>query len=211
MIAFAMSVPRQPELAELSIADPPDAWRVLGFNVDEDDNMDLGGVRIRLGAKGDGGITSWSIRRVNAMGSIDGLATPVPRVLYPPPFETHPNGATGVDHVVVLTGDFVRTSDALDRAGLPLKRTREAGTVRQGFVRIGPAILELVHSPEMDGADARFWGLTIVVISLERLAERLGEQLGEIHPAVQPGRRIATLRGSSGVSPAVAFMSPEPP
>lgn len=203
-----MGVVREPELAELAIADPPEAWEALGFHVDSD-NLDLGGVRIRLGAEGHG-ITSWSLRGVNAMGSIDGLPSPVPRVLRPPPFATHPNGATGLDHVVVLTPDFNRTAAALRRAGMPLKRTREAGELRQGFRRLGPAILELVSSPA-DGRDTHFWGLTVVVISLEELADRLGERLGEIHPAVQPGRRIASLNPDAGVSPRVAFMSPEPP
>jgi hypothetical protein len=201
---------RQPELAELAIADPPDRWVELGFAIDGDSNLDLGGVRIRLGGAGRG-ITSWSIRRVAAMGSIDGLPTPVPRMILPPPFSTHPNGATGLDHVVILTPDFDRTSGALDRAGIPLRRTRDAGNMRQGFRRLGPAILELVHSPDLDGPDARFWGLVVVVISIDELAERLGDHLSEIRPAVQPGRRIATLRDSAGLSTAVAFMSPEPP
>jgi hypothetical protein len=206
--------PREPELAELAITDPPEAWAVLGFDVDDESNLDLGGVRVRLGSEnGDArGIVSWSLRGVNAMGSIDGLPSPVPRVLRPPPFQTHPNGATGLDHVVIFTPDFARTAEALRRAGMPLKRTREApGNVRQGFRRLGPAIVELVHSPEIEGADAYFWGLVVVVISLEELAERLGEHLGEIRAAVQPGRRIASLRQSAGLSPRVAFMSPEPP
>jgi hypothetical protein len=202
--------PREPELAELTIADPPDRWQALGFDVD-DGRLDIGGIRIALGQPGRG-ITSWSLRRVNALGSVDGLPTPVPRVMRPPPFATHPNGATGVDHVVVVTPDFDRTAGALERAGMPLRRTREApGSGRQGFRRVGPAILELVHSPQLDGGGARFWGLTFVVISLEELAERLGEHLGEIRQAVQPGRRIATLRDSAGLTPAIAFMSPEPP
>ena len=210
-----MSATREPELAELAIADPPEAWAALGFDVDGE-NLDLGGVRVRLGGcdPDDGarrGITSWSLRGVNAMGQIDGLPSPVPRVLRPPPFATHPNGATGIDHVVVLTSDFNRTAAALKRAGMPLKRTREVGNLRQGFRRLGPAILEIVHSPEMSDSETSFWGLTVVVISLEALAERLGDRLGEIKPAVQPGRRIATLRADAGVSPAVAFMSPEPP
>jgi hypothetical protein len=205
-----MNEAREPELAELAIADPPEAWQALGFTV-EDGNLDIGGVRVRLGAEGSG-IVSWSLRGVNAMGSIDGLPSPVPRVLRPPPFATHPNGATGLDHVVILTPDFNRTADALKRAGMPLRRTREApGNARQGFRRLGPAILELVHAPKLDGHDALFWGLVVIVISLEDLADRLGERLGEIRPAVQPGRRIATLRDSAGLTPAVAFMSPEPP
>jgi hypothetical protein len=206
-----MSDPREPELAELAITDGPERWRALGFDVDEQGNLDLGGVRIRLGAKGEGGIVSWSLRRVNAMGSIDGLPTPVPRALRPPPFQTHPNGATGLDHVVITTPDFERTATALRRAGLPLKRTQDIGRGRQGFRRVGPAILELVQRPGGHGHDTRFWGLVIVVISLDSLKQRLGEHLSEIRPAVQPGRRITTLRASAGVSPAVAFMSPEPP
>jgi hypothetical protein len=94
---------------------------------------------------------------------------------------------------------------------MPLKRTRESGELRQGFRRLGSAIVELVHSPQLDGADTQFWGLTVVVISLEDLGERLGDRLGEVRPAVQRGRRIATLRATDGVSPRVAFMSPEPP
>lgn len=201
---------REPELAELAIADPPEAWAALGFHVD-DHHLDLGGIRMRLGVPGRG-IAAWSLRGVNAMGSIDGLPSPVPRVLRPPPFATHPNGATGIDHVVILTPDFQRTAAALRRAGMPLRRTREApGNVRQGFRRIGPAILELVDAPQIEGGDARFWGLAITVVDLDALAADLGDRLSPIRPAVQPGRRIATLRASAGLTPAVAFMSPEPP
>jgi hypothetical protein len=222
--------PREPELAELAIADPPEAWVSLGFDVNEDHNLDLGGVRLRLGAKGGQGIVSWSLRRVNAMGSIDGLPTPVPRMLRPPPFKTHPNGATGLDHVVVTTPDFGRTASALARAGVELKRTQEIGRGRQGFRRLGPAILEVVQLPE-DGAgaeaagivarakptantgatsDSSFWGLVVVVIDLEGLAERLGDRLLEIRPAVQPGRSIAALAPTDAIGPALAFMTPEP-
>ena len=221
---------REPELAELAIADPPEAWAALGFDIDEDGNLDLGGVRLRLGAKGGKGIVSWSLRRVNAMGSIDGLATPVPRMLRPPPFKTHPNGATGLDHIVVTTPDFERTAGALHRAGLELKRSQDIGRGRQGFRRVGPAILELVQladdgsSAEAAGivareqpnantgasGDSNFWGVVVVVIDLEDLAERLGDRLGEIRPAVQPGRQIAALRGVDEIGPAVAFMTPEP-
>ena len=207
-----MYISREPELAELAIGDQPDAWRALGFNV-EDGNLDLGGIRIRLGQEEpeDQGILSWSLRGVNAMGSIDGLPSPVPRVLRPPPFATHPNGATGLDHVVVSTPDFDRTAEAFRRAGMPLRRTRENGELRQGFRRLGSAIVELVSSPQLSGSETHFWGLTVVVISLEDLAERLDGRLGEIKPAVQPGRRIATLQPTGGVSPRLAFMSPEPP
>ena len=41
-------------------------------------------------------------------------------------------------------------------------------------------------------------------------AAALGDRLGEAKDAVQPGRRIATLRRSAGCTTAIAFMSPPP-
>jgi hypothetical protein len=205
-----MNAPREPELAELAIADAPGPWAELGFDVDEHGNMDIGGVRVRLGGEGTG-ITAWSLLRVNAMGSIDGLPTPVPRVLRPPPFKTHPNGATGIDHVVILSSSLDRTAAALARAGVELKRVEESERGRMGFRRLGPSILEVVERDDLEEDEARFWGLAVVVISLEQLAERLGERLGPIRQATQPGRRIAMLSRGAGISAPLAFMSPEPP
>ena len=91
---------------------------------------------------------------------------------------------------------------------MPLSRVD--GTM--GFKRIGPAILELVQGsdPAHPDGPARFWGLVVIVRDLKALGERLGEHLGPIKNAVQPGRRIATLRPTAGLSAAVAFMEPEP-
>jgi hypothetical protein len=205
-----MQIPREPELSELVIADPPDAWRELGFEVDEQDHLDIGGVRIRLGGDGSG-ITAWSLMRVNAMGSIDGLPTPVPRVLRPPPFQTHPNGATGIDHVVIVTSSLDRTAAAFERAGVDLKRTIESERGRMGFRRLGPAVLEIVQRDELESDEAMFWGLAVVVINLDDIADRLGDRLCTIKQAIQQGRRIATLRTDVGITVPLAFMSPEPP
>jgi hypothetical protein len=205
-----MYIPREPELAELVIADPPDSWRELGFEVDERGHLDIGGVRLRLGGDG-GGIRAWSLMRVNAMGAIDGLPSPVPRVLYPPPFKTHPNGATGLDHLVIVTSSLDRTAAALARAGVELKRIQESERGRMGFRRLGPAVLEVVERAELESDEASFWGVAVVVIDIDALAEQLGDRLAEIKQAVQPGRRIASLRRGSGISVPLAFMSPEPP
>jgi len=205
-----VNIAREPELAEMTVADAPELWSALGFDVFEG-SMDIGMVRVWLGGDGKG-ITSWSLRRVNATGSIDGLPTTAPRMVVPPPFHTHPNGATGIDHVVVVTPNFDRTSSALAKAGVDLRRDQfTEGRGRLGFRRIGPAILELAHRPDMEDDDPKLWGLTFVVISLELLAERLGDLLGPIGQAVQPGRKIATLKREAGLSVPVAFMSPEPP
>jgi hypothetical protein len=194
------------ELAELAVGDPPERWSALGFTV-AGGAVDLGGVRVRLGAAG-AGIVSWSLRGVEA-GEIDGLATLTALVERAPSVE-HANTAMGIDHVVVVSPDFDRTSAALAAAAMPLRRVRDAGGFRQGFRRLGSAILELVETPDAPDGPARFWGLVVVVGDLDGVAGRLGESLGTIRAAVQPGRRIATLRPVAGLGPALAFMDPEP-
>jgi hypothetical protein len=205
----------RPELVALEIADPPDRWESLGFSVSPDRVIELGGVQLRLGADGEG-IVAWTLRGIDETESIDGLPTRVidqsvdreevgghhggegaPVI--------HPNGAIAVDHVVVLTPDFDGTADAVAAAGMPLRRLAERNGARQGFRRLGPAIMEIVQAAD---GPTRFWGLVVIVSDLDALAERLGDLLREIRPAVQPGRRIAPLRSKAGLSPAVAFMDP---
>ena len=53
-----------------------------------------------------------------------------------------------------------------------------------------------------------FWALVAVVGDLDAAAERLGPRLGAARDAVQPGRRIATVRRDAGIGPALALMSP---
>lgn len=195
------------ELAALQIADPAEAWSALGFTVSPDGVIVLGGVELWLDAAGHG-ITGWTLRRISVHHDVDGLPTGV--TTEPPGAETgHPNGAMGLDHVVITTPDFDRTGAALEEAGIPLRRVRDAGSFRQGFRRLGPAILEVVEAPKMPIGPARFWGLVVVVADLVGLRTRLAPQVGEIRDAVQEGRRIATLSQDAGLSPRIAFMDPE--
>jgi hypothetical protein len=193
-------------LAALEIADAPECWEALGFGV-QDGHLDLGGVQVTLGADGRG-IVRWAIRGFDETPEIDGL----PTAPTPPPWMpvSHPNGATGIDHVVVVSPDFDRTATALERADMPLRRTRDAGGFRQGFRRLGPAILELVEAKTAPPGPARFWGLVVIVDDLEALKRRLADRLGDIKPAVQPGRHIATLRSHAELGQKLAFMDPEP-
>ncbi len=203
----------RPELAALHVADPPERWRALGFAVD-DGRLVLGAVELVLGEAlsaraGAAGIAAWTLRHVAPDTTlIDGLATAV-TARPPPPAQAHPNGAVGVDHVVIATPDFDRTAAALGRAGMGLRRIRDAGGVRQGFRRLGPAVMEIVESPRAPAGPAAFWGLVVIVEDLEGLRERLHPHLGAIRSAVQPGRHIATLSGAAGVGPRMAFMDRE--
>jgi hypothetical protein len=193
-------------LCSLTLADPDAAWARLGFDV-TDSRLDLGGVQLMLDAPGRG-IVGWAISGIDGVKDIDGLAVEAADAsdCGPSASASHPNGATGIDHVVLLTPAFDRTAEALEQAGLPLRRVTDEirPGVRQGFRRLGAVILELVHAP---GAErVHLWGLTVTVEDLDALAARLGPELGKVKPAVQRGQRIATLRAAAGLSTAVAFM-----
>jgi hypothetical protein len=203
-----MTESSRPELVELHLGDAAERWEALGFTID-DTTVRLGETRLVLGSEGDG-ITAWGIRGIEAIASIDGLRTLAVGAAAPAVEPvSHPNGAIGIDHVVVVSADFERTARALSEAGVALRRVRDADGFRQGFRRLGGVILELVESREAPAGPARFWGLVVVVEDIEALARLLGDQLGTIRDAVQPGRRIATLRRSAGVGAALAFMDPE--
>jgi hypothetical protein len=205
-----MNAGDRPVLRALRVADDAASWSRLGFAVSADGVLELGGVAVELAGGGAGrGLVGWHIEGVAAGAALDGLplAGSAPVVAAGAPAE-HPNGAVAVDHVVATTPDVDRTMRALAAAGLDARRVREAGTVRQVFYVLGTALLELAGPAEPSGdGPAELWGAVVVVDDLDALAGRLGADLGTVRDAVQPGRRIATLRASAGLSAAVAFMS----
>jgi hypothetical protein len=157
------------------------------------------------------GITGWRLADVDS-SEIDGLPEASPAT--PAPVgRPHPNGVVAIDHVVVLTPDLERTTGALGTVGVERRRVREVetddGVLRQGFFRLGEVILEVVSHPGVEPGPARFWGITFTVEDLDHCAELLGEALGSIRDAVQPGRRIATVRTAAGLGLPVALMSRE--
>ena len=163
------------------------------------------------------GIVGWSLRDA-ASAELDGLPTTLSERPLPAPAPAHPNGVLAIDHVVAASPDLDRSVAALQAAGLDLRRVREeptpAGAPRQAFFRLGDEILELIQEPEqvIERAggrehEARFWGLALLVEDLERTVERLAPHIGEVRAAVQPGRRIATVRRSAGLAVPLALMS----
>ena len=172
----------RPELAALVLGDAPQAWERLGFAV-QGSGVAVGGIELRLTGEG-GGIKDWVLRDGEA-------ASPAP--------DRHPNGVVAVDHLVLLAADLAATTARMKDEGFD----HRPSPAPQEFFVLGPCLLEVVQA-DADG----FWGITLVVEDLDALAERLGDLLGTPKDAVQPGRRIATLRREAGLGQPIAFMTP---
>lgn len=197
---------------EFHLADPADTWRSAGFSVDPDDVCRVGEVRLRL-AGGGTGILGWALRGLPQDGPLDGIPTSRSAAAATEP-AAHPNGVTSIDHVVLLSPNLSRTVEALAAVGLQSRRVRDAELggrpMRQIFFRLGAVILEVVGSPDTaaDGPSS-LWGITFVVADIEATASFFGERTLPVKDAVQPGRRITTLRHRDlGMSVRTAMISP---
>ncbi len=217
----------EPRVEWLTVAGDADVWRSLGLTVTADGIVALVGTSIRVVAPpGDGatGIVGWALSGIGTAETdgaggvdtqldsidIDGLATQ--RVAPSTPvYADHALGASGLDHVVVSTAELERTSAAIASAtGCELKRVREVGSMRQGFHRIGRGglIVELVERPDLPAGPATFWGLVLIVDDLDAAYELIGaDRISAPKDAVQPGRRIATVRAEVGLGLPVALMT----
>ena len=178
-------------LIGLDVAGSADQWVDAGFAVDPDGGCRVGHVRMQIGV-GSKGIAGWTL----AAGS-----SPVQPA-------THANRATQLDHVVVFAADPDQTIEEYAALDLAVRRVRELGNgTRQTFFRAGEVIIELV-GPIPDVRGTRLWGLAFTVDDLDACAAGYGEKIGRVKDAVQPGRRIATLRnGAFGLTIPIAFMS----
>jgi hypothetical protein len=204
--------PTRPELAHLDIGGDPARWSDLGFAT-ADGRVRIGRIDLRFTAGADDGLVGWGLRHVTHPDGhgLDGVPTavdPEPDDVHP---GVHPNGAVVVDHVVMRTPDLDRTLATLAEAGLELRRLREVPDrpIHQAFYRIGEAILEVVGEPDRhDDAPSTLWGLVCTVGDPDVASALAGERLGPWRDAVQPGRRIATVRRDARLTTAVALMTP---
>jgi hypothetical protein len=181
-----------PVLTEIRVAADSAAWRDAGFSV-TGRRMSVGDVSVEF-VGGGGGIAGWTL----ADDASDLPST------------THANGVVEIDHVVMLTPSLERTIADLEDQGVELRRIREGetgmGTYRQAFFRVGRPILEVVEADD----PVRLWGITFTTADIDAASALLGEKLGRVKDAVQPGRRIATVRKEAGLGLPVALISPKP-
>jgi hypothetical protein len=112
-----------------------------------------------------------------------------------------------------MSPDPDRTIRALAVHGIEPRRQRQTDQYgppfTQTFFRLGRPILELIGPAVPAGTEpARFYGVAFTVEDLDATSALLGDRLGRRKDAVQPGRRIATLRREAGAGIPLAFMSP---
>jgi hypothetical protein len=201
---------------EFEVADPADAWVRAGFSVDSDAVCRIGGVRIRLAGPGRGtGIVGWSLRGLPSDYSVhdlDGIPTARSDAVAAMP-ANHANGVLAIGHVVMLSPDLRRTAESLATVGVEPRRERDGQlggrSIRQIFFRAGEVIIEVVGSPETASeGPSTLWGITYVVADIDATAAYFGDRTAPVKDAVQPGRRITTLRHQElGISVRSAMIS----
>ena len=125
---------------------------------------------------------------------------------------THDNGVVSIDHVVVMTPNPDRTQAAFEAQGLEARRVRRIetskGPRRQTFFWMGDVICE-VGGPDDGQGDgpASWWGLALTVQDIDGTARFYGDDVSPVKDAVQPGRKVCTLRSPRSTTP-VLFISP---
>ncbi|TRW82051.1 VOC family protein [Mycolicibacterium sp. 018/SC-01/001] len=201
----------------LVVADPPSAWAEAGFTVDGDAMCRIGGVGVELAGRERGfGIVGWSLEGLTpGVGDVDGIPTARSVAKHSDSVD-HPNGVTAVDHIVLASPDLDRTVGALRHLGAQPRRERDATIgdrqIRQVFYRFGETIVEVVGSPAVtDPGPSTLWGITFVVDDIDEAASYFGDRTSAVKDAVQPGRRITTLRHHDlGMSVRTALISARP-
>ena len=212
-------------IADLWLSSSSEAWRNLGCHVGTVQQGDgssvpfvwIAGLGLRFveassEASVESSVVGWTLVADAPLTSMDGVPTHVVDTPHPKPESENTLEVLSIDHIVITTGSLDRTCGAIaESMHLPLKRIREAGHgMRQGFHRAGPIILEILERPDLASETrAAIWGLVFVVADLDATVSWLGpDAVSEPRSAVQPGRRIASVKKEVGLGLPVALMSP---
>lgn len=122
-------------------------------------------------------------------------------------------GATHIDHIVISSNDSGTVAQTFaDNLGIEIKRKmiRPGTSAQLAFAKLQEVILEFAGPPEVKPGEevkARLWGLVLAVEDIEAAVASLREKgyaVSDPSKAVQPGAKIATVKGgTSGVPFAV--------
>ncbi len=112
----------------------------------------------------------------------------------------------GLDHVVLLVPDLSAIHAALTEVGLSARLRMDVRGRPTAFYRVGP-VLEVIESPVRAPA---LFGVALVTDELLEVVvlrwRAMGHDMTDPRQAIQPGRRITTVRGTEA---GLAVMSPD--
>jgi hypothetical protein len=110
------------------------------------------------------------------------------------PSSGQPVETMSVDHIVVLVPDLDTSIGRFSRAGLEPRLRMNVRDRPAAFFRAGP-VIEVIESPVRQ---ASLYGIALASeVALETISlewRSRGLDVGKIRPAIQPGRRIMTIR-----------------
>lgn len=219
-------------LVSLSVPDSASTWARLGFVVDADASVTIGGVRFRFQGSDEDmpesgkGLTGWTLYDPSDSLPIDIDGIPTSKVARRdrPAAQVHPNGVTGIDHLVLRTHNLERTIRVFEELGMACRRRRDAGSngssiTQQAFFWLGSpndpddrVVLEVVGQSVVDRAlkdkPSTFFGIALVCEDLDATADFFGDLVKPPIDAVQRGRRIMAISARGGSTVAIALMTP---
>lgn len=211
------------QLRSIVVGEEAASWEAAGFNV-VDDIVTVGSVTVEC--RGDGDDRSrWGLVGDGRLVTVDGISVERGGAAALAGVE-HPNRVVDLDHIVARSPDLDRTTAMLENLGIECRRIRDVPgggsrasmAIQQRFFRMPTGepdsgtstIIELVGPREpTEGGPATIWGLACVVDDIDAASAYLGDLCGEPQDAVQPGRRIATVRTRDvGIRLTLALMTP---
>lgn len=157
------------------------AWTALGFAV-EGGGFTVGRVRCSIGD------ISWGFDEIHSDPSALGVQTVTFQAAAQ---SSHPNGVTGVDHIVYTVTDLDSAVDALNAVlgSAPRRRFHPRGPEgpEMAFYRVGEGFIEVVAS----GGEPALIGLALKSPDLDATVAQIrlcGGPVSDPRPAVQGGR-----------------------
>lgn len=122
-------------------------------------------------------------------------------------------GATHIDHIVISSNDSGTVAQTFaDNLGIEIKRKmiRPGTSAQLAFAKLQEVVLEFAGPPQVTPGEevkAKLWGMVLAVNDIEAAVADLrakGYEVTEPSKAVQPGAKIAAIKGgTSGVPFAV--------
>lgn len=140
--------------------------------------------------------------------------------LLPPsgePTDHRTDDVLNIDHIVISSNNSGACARHFEeKLGLEIKRRmiRPGTDAQLAFGKLHDIVLEFAGPPQPRSGEllAKYWGMVFCVWGIEEVLERVkaaGLPVSDIRPAVQPGARIAPVKGGTGGVPTAFIQYPE--